>query len=218
METNRIEYKEKLTDGLEKEVVAFLNAIAHNDYSSGDTPIFEIFSDRFEITTYGGLVEGLSTEEFFTGVSKPRNREIMRIFKDLEYVERLGSGIPYIVNKYGRDIYNFMPSVVRFSLPYSPASIKSIKLADNKQDKMDTTGGITGGITSGITQSQLSVLNLIKSDERISISKIAEKLKINRSAVQKHIEKLKEIGVLQRKGATFGGKWVIKKLNKKLWQ
>jgi len=64
-----------------------------------------------QFTTYGGLVEGLTQEEFFEGVSRPRNPEIMRIFKDLEYVERLGSGIPYIVSKYGKKIFKLMSSV-----------------------------------------------------------------------------------------------------------
>ena len=33
---------------------AIVNSVAHNDYTVGDTPIFEIFSNRFEFTTYGG--------------------------------------------------------------------------------------------------------------------------------------------------------------------
>ena len=94
---------------------AIVNAFAHNDYTTGDTPVFEIFSNRFEFTTYGGLVAGLTQDEFFSGVSRPRNPEIMRIFKDLEYVERLGSGIPYIVSKYGTEIFKLMSSVIRYA-------------------------------------------------------------------------------------------------------
>jgi len=97
---------------------AIINSFAHNDYTYGDTPVFEIFADRFEFTTYGGLVEGMTQNEFFSGVSRPRNPEVMRIFKDLEYVERLGSGIPYIVSKYGEGIFKLMPSVIRFSYLY----------------------------------------------------------------------------------------------------
>ncbi|MDR0830489.1 MAG: putative DNA binding domain-containing protein, partial [Prevotellaceae bacterium] len=36
---------------------AVVNAFAHNDYSQGNTPIFEIFSNRIEITTYGNLLQ-----------------------------------------------------------------------------------------------------------------------------------------------------------------
>lgn len=44
---------------------AIINAIVHNDYSYELAPKFEFFSDRFEITSYGGLPQGLSKEECF---------------------------------------------------------------------------------------------------------------------------------------------------------
>ena len=69
---------------------AVINFIVHNDYTREVPPLFEIYSDRLEITSYGGLVEGLSKEEFFSGVSMPRNRELMRIFKDLDLVVENG--------------------------------------------------------------------------------------------------------------------------------
>ncbi|MCL4642065.1 MULTISPECIES: ATP-binding protein [Olivibacter] len=46
-------------------------------------PKFEIFSDRIEITSAGTLPEGLSVAESFDGVSIPRNRELMRVYRDL---------------------------------------------------------------------------------------------------------------------------------------
>lgn len=78
---------------------ALINAVVHNDYSREVTPVVEIYSDRLTITSYGGLVKGLSKEEFFKGRSMLRNREVMRIFKDLELVEQLGSGMNRILDK-----------------------------------------------------------------------------------------------------------------------
>ena len=62
---------------------AVINAIIHNDYSNGIPPVFEIFSDRFVITSSGGLPQELSQDEFFEGISAPRNKELMRVFKDV---------------------------------------------------------------------------------------------------------------------------------------
>jgi predicted HTH transcriptional regulator len=118
---------------------AIVNAFAHNDYTASDTPIFEIFSDRFEITTYGGLVEGLTQEEFFSGVSRPRNPEIMRIFKDLEYVERLGSGIPYIVSKYGTGIFRLMSSVIRYAYLYDKVELTEETTKKPPRNHQETT-------------------------------------------------------------------------------
>ena len=36
------------------------------------------------------------------GYSVPRNKELMRIYKDVELVEQLGSGVPRIIETYDR--------------------------------------------------------------------------------------------------------------------
>ena len=81
---------------------AVINAIIHNDYTNEIPPKFEIFDDRLEITSAGSLPEGMDTHEFFEGVSNPRNKEIMRIYKDLDMVEQLGSGVPRILRTYSK--------------------------------------------------------------------------------------------------------------------
>ena len=96
---------------------AIINAIVHNDYTREIPPKFEIFDDRIEITSAGGLGEELNENEFFQGFSVPRNQEIMRIFKDLELVEHLGSGIPRILETYKKDCFVFTENFLRMSFP-----------------------------------------------------------------------------------------------------
>ncbi|MDQ6996953.1 MAG: ATP-binding protein, partial [Mariprofundus sp.] len=61
----------------------------------------------------GGLPYGVTEEDFFGGCSVPRNKEIMRVFRDLEIVEHLGSVVPRIVNAYGREAFEIRESYVR---------------------------------------------------------------------------------------------------------
>lgn len=96
---------------------AILNAFVHNDYTTEVPPKFEIFDDRIEITSTGGLPNGLSKEEFFEGFSVPRNKELMRIFKDLGLVEQLGSGVPRILENYGRECFKFSENFLRMTFP-----------------------------------------------------------------------------------------------------
>jgi predicted HTH transcriptional regulator len=44
---------------------AVINAMVHNDYTKELAPKIEFFQDRIEITSYGGLPEGLSKKRFF---------------------------------------------------------------------------------------------------------------------------------------------------------
>ena len=99
---------------------AIINAFVHNDYTKEIAPAIEIFSDRIEITSAGTLTEDLSQDEFFSGYSIPRNKELMRIFKDLELVEQLGSGIPRILQNYGKDCFNFSENFTRIIFPIDP--------------------------------------------------------------------------------------------------
>lgn len=98
---------------------SIINAFVHNDYTREVAPKFEIFSDRIEITSTGSLPEGLSLDEFFEGYSIPRNKEVMRIFKDLDLVEQLGSGIPRILTSYNKDCFHFSDNFLRIVLPSS---------------------------------------------------------------------------------------------------
>src|SRR5690606_41723465 len=88
----------------------------HNDYTKEVAPKFEIFDDRLEITSYGSLPEGLSKDEFFEGYSIIRNKELMRIFKDLDLVEQLGSGIPRILQAYAQDSFHFSENFLRVKI------------------------------------------------------------------------------------------------------
>lgn len=96
---------------------AIINAFVHNDYTREVAPKFEIFQDRIEITSVGSLPEGLSESEFFEGFSIPRNKELMRIFKDLDLVEQLGSGIPRILESYGKECFHFSENFLRMVFP-----------------------------------------------------------------------------------------------------
>src|SRR5690606_1458176 len=116
--TTKITSKERKQNNLWNPIAlreAIINAFVHNDYTNEITPKFEIFSDRIEITSAGGLPEGLSKQEFFEGFSVPRNKELMRIFKDLELVEQLGSGIPRILEHYGKESFNFSENFLRMT-------------------------------------------------------------------------------------------------------
>ena len=184
---------------------AVRNAFVHNDYSRETFPKFEIFSDRIEITSAGGLPSGLSEEEFFSGYSAPRNKVLMRIFRDVGLVESLGIGIPKILETYDRDCFVFTDNYLRMSFP-----------------KIDggRTGGRTGGKTGGkspanvvgfeqLTPKQKELLEILISDNSITYDRMAEAMNVrSTTAVQKHMDGLKKAGAVSR-DQDFGGTWII---------
>jgi predicted HTH transcriptional regulator len=71
---------------------AILNAFVHTLWEREYPPKFEIFNDHIAISSTGGLPINVTEDDFFKGYSA-RHPELMRIFKDLELVEQLGTGI-----------------------------------------------------------------------------------------------------------------------------
>ena len=71
-----------------------------------------------------------------------------------------------------------------------------------KTEKVDRKGG---------QKTRDAILDLIKNDETITSTRMAESLGINRSAVSKHLKKLQDEGVIRREGPDKGGKWIIVK-------
>lgn len=51
---------------------AVLKAIVYNDYSVR-SPKISLLQDRLEILSHWGLPNGLSREDFYIGISKPRD-------------------------------------------------------------------------------------------------------------------------------------------------
>jgi len=82
--------------------------------------------------------------------SQPRNKEIMRVFRDLDMVEHLGSGVARILEKYERDVFeifpNFLRVVFRFvapseedlegTAPVTPEVIRLLAVIHGEVDRM----------------------------------------------------------------------------------
>ena len=62
---------------------------------------------------------------------------------------------------------------------------------------------------SELSQRQQEMVGLIEKNPKISRRELSEKLGINPSAVQKHIEALKNKSILKRVGSAKGGHWEV---------
>ncbi len=84
---------------------ALLNSIIHRDYLFSGSTIINVFDDRMEFISLGGLVRGISLASVMRGVSQSRNPNLQAVFYRLELVESYGTGIRKIIGLY----YGFKP-------------------------------------------------------------------------------------------------------------
>ena len=99
------------------------------------------------------------------------------------------------------DEWKVQPRLATPQVPHTPHQ-KVDRKGGQKTEKVGRKGG---------QKTKDSILSLIASDPFVTTNEMSKRLKINRSAISKHIKKLKEDHIIERIGPDKGGKWLIKK-------
>lgn len=79
---------------------AVVNAFAHRDYLLHSTVKVEIFDNRMEILSPGGIPDGLTLDEVKDGMTAVRNPQLVHILDKLKYIENYGTGIRRMYEAY----------------------------------------------------------------------------------------------------------------------
>ncbi len=172
-----------------------INAIVHNDYTRGLTPVFEIYSDRIEISSDGGLVYGQTEEDFFSCVSVPRNRELMRIFRDVDIVEQLGIGMNRILREYDRSIFQIFPRRIKVVLPFD------LSLKGERQEDIVNQ--------FNLNSTQRIIIKLILENPDITMAELSNRTSKSLAAIKLNLAKLREEKIIERVGSDRSGYWKV---------
>lgn len=171
---------------------AVINAIVHNDYSEELSPVIEIYEDKIVVTSYGGLLSGQTEEDFFNCMSMPRNRELMRIFRDLDLVEQLGSGMTRILKVYDKSIFKITNNYIQVSFPICEITNKDIREAAEQDTKN-------------------AIADVMFDNPRITVNSLASYFRMSKSTMSRNIKKMQEEGKIERIGSNRNGKWKVNK-------
>ena len=163
-----------------------------------------MYSDRVEITSAGGLPQELSQEEFLEGVTAPRNKELIRVFKDVDLIENIGSGVLRILDAYDKSCFKFMDHFLRVSFKY-----KENPFEYDQETTQETTLKTTQENYTILNETQQNIIRLIKNQPSITQKEIAKELNITRDGVKYNMNVLKELGIVVREGSTKKGNWKI---------
>lgn len=175
---------------------AVVNAIVHNDWSNEYSPKFEIFGDRLVISSNGGIQDNTTKEEFLEGFSLPKNKELMKVFNDLDLVEQMGTGIIRILQSYNKDSFEFFPNFIRVTFPFNENKFKT----NTKEIK-----------NNNLTEIQNSIIGLMLDSPTITQETLARLLDVNIRTIQRNIKTLIDVGLIERIGATKKGEWIVRK-------
>jgi len=124
---------------------------------------------------------------FFQSMVKRINREIMRIYKDLELVEHLGSGLNRILKVYKKDSFIITQNFMRNRF-------------------ISNTSPINEGVNEGVNR----LLKLIEKSPNRKIPFFAKELETSVKNIERWIKKLKADYKVELKGSPITGGYITK--------
>lgn len=170
---------------------AWINACLHNRWSSLVPPAIYIYSNRIEIISHGGLPYDFPLDDFYSGVSHPINRQLMRIMGQLGIVEQTGHGVPEIVRNYGKEAFDVSPSriIVTLAFPF-PFLIRH-------------------GLFDGLSPSEKKLLSAIATRPSMTTNELSKVIGVSVPRVNQLIKSLKDLGKIKREGSKKDGYWKV---------
>ena len=177
---------------------AIVNAIVHNDWSITE-PQVSFFKDRIEILSHGGLPHTLSLEEFYRGISKPRNVRLMKIFSDLDIVDHTGHGVPIIIEKYGREAFDISDNHIIVTIPFNQEVVNSINVGVNVGVSVDVN----------LNENERKIIDLVLNDPTLTAEKISGHIEKSKRTVERYLKALQEKGYIERIGTDKKGNWKV---------
>jgi len=181
---------------------AVLNALVHNDWTITE-PQISMFSDRIEILSHGGLPRGMSEKQFYEGISKPRNATLMRIFLTMGLTEHTGHGIPTIISKYGKDVFEIDDNYIRCVIPFE----QSVMSEYSKNVGINV--GLNVGLNDRLTKTEKAILTYLIENNDYTADELASRIHVTRRTIERSISGLQKKGKIERIGSKRNGKWSV---------
>ena len=180
---------------------ALVNAIAHRDYSIRGTQVdVDIYDDRIDITSPGNWLLPQRFEEYaVNGVPSIRRNEIIAACFDVAHLmERTGSGFGTIFGPYSTSPEGPRPEVI------CQAGFFILRLPDLLYDekKKETQLHQEGSLDlPELNELQKKMLEIFKENPRgVLPNELEEKLGVSRTAINRNLAPLLEMGLISRKG------------------
>ena len=184
---------------------ALMNAFIHRDYFSNGHIQVNIFIDRVEISSPGGLIKGLEKEDLGK-ISLSRNKLLFDLLSRTSYVEKAGTGIKRIRDSMKEyDLNVKFESTRFFTVTFERENIggimkKNVKKIIENQPKTSQK--------PAKEERKKLILQEIK-EKTFTKRGFAKKIKMNKSTIELDLEELKKENKIKRIGPVQGGSWEV---------
>ena len=182
---------------------SLLNSIVHRDYSFSGSNLVNIYENRMEFVSLGGLVSGLELKSIFLGVSQSRNPNLAAVFYRMRLIESYGTGIGKIERAY--KTYQFQPEfetakgVFRVTLP-------------NRNEKQEREERATDHVDTmvSLNEQKSLIVQYAKENGSVTRKEVEDLIGAGTTKAFRLLKELCEAGKLEQKGNGKLSTYVIK--------
>lgn len=184
-----------------------VNALIHRNYMEiGSEVHIDMFDDRIEIYSPGGMVSGISLEgkDLLKIPSKRRNPILADIFSRLKYMERRGSGFKKILADYEGQVEFDETKMPVFEANNDDFTLTLYNLNYGSNYAIHANEEKIQGDTQDDTEEK--IIKMIKDNPQVSTADMAKELKIGIATVKRKIKKMSNVSYV---GSGYSGHWEI---------
>ena len=187
---NGLEREDKRDYPVEAIREALLNCIVHREYALSGSTLINIFDDRLEFISLGGLPKGIEYDDIMLGVSMPRNKKLANVFYRLRLIEAYGTGISKIMRSYGNMAEKPTVDVTNNAFKIMLPNTKIQK--DNSNDR----------------EQFKQVLSLFSASKQITRGDVEKLLNVSYATASRLLAKMVEQKLITRIGNTRNTKYI----------
>ena len=202
-----------------------VNALIHRNYlQTGSEVHIDMFDDRIEIYSPGGMVSGISLKDkdIMKIPSKRRNPILADIFNRLRYMERRGSGFKKIMLDYEKqpgysekvkplfeaDSNDFLLTL--FNLNYLEDENVGENVGENQHNIYRTKiKELWPECSMKKVDNVLTILQLMLDNPQISADEMKIKMGLTTRTVERYLSDMKRRNIIDRLGPDKGGSWKV---------
>ena len=208
------------------------NLLVHREFTSNYPAKLLIFADRVITENWSKPLQTgkISLENW---ESHTKNPLITKVFREMKWVEELGSGrkniqkyapyyfLGYQINIESTDKFVFSITYKGFKFDETLQDVDRAtnNVSVNANDTANDTANenvtdkvvdkVVEKVVENLNNSQQKIVILMKNEPFITATEISKQIEISHRKVQANIAKLKQKGIISRLGSDKGGQWEV---------
>lgn len=193
-----------LRDRVFREVIS--NLLIHREFGHAYPAKLIIEKDRV-VTENWNRAQGIGHIDPENFTPYPKNPVIANFFKEIGWVDELGSGV--------RNVYKYAPIYTPGTQPTFMEgdifkTVIPLRAGESEKAGENVVENVVEDVVEDVVENEKKILTLLSNNNKYSASQIARLMELAPRTVQRYLKRLQEENKIERIGPAKGGHWKVR--------